>query len=178
MNETTADKVGMKEKLVHEARNLLTYFVYLSVFFIVFRLYTRLVLAEYQIDYFAYGLTVLKSLALAKVIITGEMLKLGEGFAGRPLIVPTVYKSMVFSGFALAFEIIEHLILGWFHGKNPAEVLSELLEHGWPHFLAMALVVSVAFLPFFAFRELGAVLGEGKLQELFFKRRETATGGG
>jgi hypothetical protein len=30
--------------------------------------------------------------------------------------------------------------------------------------------MAVAFVPFFAFRELGRVLGEGKLVELFFRK--------
>jgi hypothetical protein len=32
-------------------------------------------------------------------------------------------------------------------------------------------VIFVAFVPFFAFRELGRVLGEGKIWALFFRRR-------
>jgi hypothetical protein len=128
-----------------------------------------MVLAEYDISYFAYGLSLLKSLALAKIILTGEALRLGERFRGRPLIVPTVYKAVVFSGFTLAFEVLEHLILGWVRGRSAAEVFAEFLDKGWAYNVAMAMVVFVAFLPFFAFRETERVLGEGKLQELFLK---------
>jgi hypothetical protein len=35
----------------------------------------------------------------------------------------------------------------------------------------MTLLIFVAFLPFFAFRELEGVLGEGKLRALFFEPR-------
>ena len=34
------------------------------------------------------------------------------------------------------------------------------------------LVIFVAFIPFFAFRELGRVLGEGKIRTLFFRKRD------
>jgi hypothetical protein len=171
MNGSDEKKVGTKQKLAHELRQLLVIFLYLAGFFTVFRLYTRLVLAEYQINYFHYGLTLLKSLALAKIILTGEALRLGERSRSRPLIFLTFYFAVVFSIFALAFEIVEHLILGWFRGKSPAEVLIEISEKGWPHLAAMTMVVFFAFLPFFAFRETAHALGEGKLRDLFLKPR-------
>jgi hypothetical protein len=169
MNGSAEKTMGAKHKLVHELRRLVGNFLYLASFFMVFRLYTNLVLQEYEISYFHYGLTLLKSLALAKIILTGEALGLGKTSRVRPLITLTVYFAVVFSLFALAFELLEHLILGWFHGKSPAAVFAEILEKGWPHLLAMTMVVFVAFLPFFAFRETARALGEGKLQDLFLK---------
>ena len=41
--------------------------------------------------------------------------------------------------------------------------------------LARVQLMLVAFVPFFAFRQISTVLGEGKLFELFFRRRD---GGG
>ncbi len=162
---------GAKQKLAHELRQLVAITLYLAGFFLVFKVYTRLILEEYRINYFAYGLTLLKSLALAKVILTGEALHLGGKSRPRPLAVQTVRDAVIFSAFALAFEVLEHLILGWFHGKGPAEVFTEIAEKGWPHLLAMTIVVFFAFLPFFAFRETSHALGENKLHELFFKPR-------
>jgi hypothetical protein len=170
MTGSNAARVGWKQKVVHELRQLVAIFVYLSVFFLGFRLYTRLILAEYRINYFEYGLSLLKSLALAKVILTGEALHLGERYRDRPLILPTFYKAVVFSTFALAFEVLEHVILGRVRGKDPAEVLAELLDQGWAYLVAMMVVVFVAFLPFFAFRETERALGENTLRDLFLKR--------
>ena len=50
-------------------------------------------------------------------------------------------------------------------------MLAELLDKGWPHIAGMVLVVFVAFLPFFAFRETERALGKGKLKDLFVKSR-------
>ncbi len=169
MSGTDTKQHGTKEKLVHELRQLLVISLYLFVFFAVFRLYTRLVLEEYDINYFQYGLTLLKSVALAKIILTGEALRLGETSRSRPLIVLTVYFAVVFSAFAFAFEILEHIVLGWFRGKGPSAALAEMADKGWPHLLAMAMVVFVAFLPFFAFRETSRALGAGKLRDLFLR---------
>jgi hypothetical protein len=169
MNDSQERTTGAKQKLVHELRQLVGIFLYLSGFFMVFKLYTKLILEQYEISYFEYGLTMLKSLALAKIILTGEALRLGEMSRSRRLIVSTLYNAVVFSAFAVAFEILEHIVLGWFRGKYPAEVFAEILDKRWPHLLAMMMVVFLAFIPFFAFREMGRALGGTKLYDLFFR---------
>ena len=171
MNGSTVDKMGTGHKLAREIRKLVAYFLYLSSFFLLLRFYTNLMLAAHQVNYMGYGLCVLKSLALAKIILTGESLRLDKSLGKTPLIVQTFYKAALFSAFALVFEVLEHLILGGIRGKAPAEVFAELLDKGWPHLLAMTMIVFVAFLPFFAFREAARALGNGKLQHLFFKWR-------
>jgi hypothetical protein len=165
---------GMKQKLVRESRQLLMIFLYLSVFFTVFRVYTRLILAEYEVNYYVFGLTFLKALALAKVILLGEAFHVGERYRHKPLIITTLYKTVLFCLCAFAFEVLEHLLIGLIRGKDLAEVVAEILDKGWAHLVAMTMVVFVAFLPFFAFRETERVLGVGKLQALFFKRNPTS----
>jgi hypothetical protein len=172
MNSPNSDKPGMKQKLVHEIRRLLLIAAYLACFFLVFRLYTHLVLEDYGVNYFEYGLTLIKALILAKIILTAEALHIGEKFRERPLIVPTVYNTLAFALFALVFELLEHVVLGKVHGKTVAEVFAEITDKGWPNLAGMTLVVIVAFLPFFAFRETERVLGDAKLRDLFLKRRK------
>jgi hypothetical protein len=171
MNSPNSDQPGMKQKLVHEIRRLLLIAAYLACFFLVFRLYTHLILEDYGINYFEYGLTLIKALILAKIILTAEALHIGEKFRERPLIVPTIYNTLAFALFALVFELLEHVVLGKVHGKTVAEVFTEIADKGWPNLAGMTLVIIVAFLPFFAFRETERVLGEAKLRDLFFKPR-------
>jgi hypothetical protein len=166
------EKASKKQKIVHELRSLLAIFLYLALFFVVLRTYTHLILLQRQVSYVAYGLTIIKALALAKIILTGETLRLGERFHDKPLIVSTLYATLIFSAFALAFEVVEHVVLGWFHGKSVAEVFAEIMENGWPHLAGATLVLFVSFLPFFAFRALERDIGEGKLKELFFRSRK------
>jgi hypothetical protein len=175
MNTTTVEKAGIRHKIAREMRKLAFYFLYLCSFFLAIRLYTNLVLADHNINYVRYGLCVLKSLMLAKIILMGETLRLDKSWDETPLALLTVYKAAIFSALAFVFEILEHLVLGALHGKPPGEVIAEILEKGWPHLIAMTMVVFVAFLPFFAFRELGRAIGEGKLQHLFLKRRVPAS---
>jgi len=43
-----------------------------------------------------YGFAVIEALVLAKVIMIGEVARLGRGLERKPLIYPTLYKTVVF----------------------------------------------------------------------------------
>jgi hypothetical protein len=93
-------KEVLKQKIVHETREYLFNAAFLACFFVSLTTYRKLVLAEYQIGYFEYGWALLQALILSKVILIGEALHIGERFQGRPLIVSTLWKSLVFALFA------------------------------------------------------------------------------
>jgi hypothetical protein len=62
-------------------------------------------------------------------------------------------------------------------GKGLAGGFHDLISEGWYEILANGLVVISAFVPFFAIKELGRVLGREKLRALFFRRRaDTGSG--
>jgi hypothetical protein len=144
MNEK---KTGLKAKLWEEAKTLLVVWLYLAVLLGSITTYRRLVLAEYQISYFRYGYSLFEALLLAKVILIGRLLRLGERFRNRPLIIPTLYKTVIFSLFVFTFSILEHLILGLWHGKGPAKVFEELINQGVWESLAHAVVLFIALEP-------------------------------
>ena len=136
MDSAPTTKVGIKQKLLHELKRLLLIAVYLAVFFSVFKLYRRLLLEEYHVGLVVYGYVILQSLALAKIILTGEALRLGGWFRDKPLIVPTLAHTVVFCAFAWAFDVLEHFVVGTVRGKAPSEVLAHILDKGgricWP----------------------------------------------
>ncbi|WP_165235449.1 hypothetical protein [Aquisphaera insulae] len=167
-------KTDAKARLLEEAKTMLFLFAYLSLWLGTFSMYRRLILAEYGIGYFQYGYSFIEALVLSKVIVLGRILGLGERFRDRPLIVPTLYKTMWFSLLLLTFSIAEHLIGGWFHGKTTRIIVAEVLGEGLPEILARTLVHVLALMPILAVWEIGRVLGEGRLFELFFKRRSEA----
>ncbi len=149
-------------------------FVYLAFFFSVFTWYRRLVLGEYQIGYLHYGVSLIQALVLAKVILVGRALRLGRRFQENPLIVPTLYKAVVFTIFVGLFGVVEHTIGGLLHGKGIAGGFEEFISVGRSELLARCLVIFLAFIPFFAFEELERVLGDGKLGKLLFRKRSAA----
>jgi hypothetical protein len=145
-------------------------FLYLVLLIGAFNTYRWLVIAEYHVGHFIYGFALIEALILAKIIIIGDSLAIGERFYDRPLIIPTLYKTMLFSLCVLAFDIPEHLIRGFLHGKDLAEVFQEVIR-GRYEVLARILIMFVAFIPLFAFREAERALGQVNLFELFFRSR-------
>lgn len=170
-------KIGWKQKLAREMIEYLINAAYLTLFFSVFTTYRRLILAHYQISYGQYGISLIKALVLAKIIMIGNVLRLGRRIEDKPLIFPTLYKTVVFTLWVALFSVIESTIRGLLHGKGLAGGLSELASERRYEFLASALVVFFAFIPFFAFRELEQVLGEGKISQLFIRRSRAAEPG-
>ena len=171
MNGTDENKAGVKKKIIHEMTDMLLIFLYLALFFCSFTTYRRLVSDEFGISAFNYGFALVKALVLAKVILLGRYVRFARILDGRPLIFPTLYKVVVFSLLTLVFDVLEHLIGGFIHGKDLGGVFQEIVSTGRDEILARSLVVLFAFVPFFAFSEIGRVLGEGRLGALFLKRR-------
>ena len=143
----------------------------LTLVFAAFTQYRRIVLAVHDITYTNYGFAVIEALLLGKVIMIGDALGLGHGLEQRPLIYPTLYKTIVFSCFVAAFKVIEHVIKTLWQG---GEIIGDLLafSHDGSHeVLAYSLIVFLALIPFFAVRELGRVFGGGNIRALFFRKR-------
>jgi hypothetical protein len=166
-------EAGLKQKLSREMKQFLVIFLYLGVLIGAFNTYRWLIMAEYHVGYFVYGYSLIEALVLAKVILTGESLGIGERFSGRPLIFATLYKTMLFALAVLVISILEHLITGFLHGKGLAGIVQEVIS-GRYEMLGRILVMFVAFIPFFAFREAMQPLGEVNLFDLFFRSRAAA----
>jgi len=145
--------------------------IYLALVFAAFTQYRRLVLAAHEITYTNYWVAVIEALILAKVVMIGNVLRLGRNLDHRPLIYSTLFRTVVFTLFLGAFTVLENMIKVLWKGKGLTGDLVEFLGTGPHEFIADILVVFVAFIPFFAIKELGRVLGEDKIRALFFRRR-------
>ncbi|MGZ9083060.1 MAG: hypothetical protein ACXW3U_13295 [Rhodoplanes sp.] len=159
--------MSLQSKALHEAKKFFWIFIYLWLCFGLFVLYKSLILAEHDIDYTGYGMALVKALVLGKVILVAEGLHVAERHKERPLIYPTLYKSFVFFVLLVLFSMLEHIVRGFFEHKAITESIS-VGGGSLPAILAGGLVMFVVLVPFFAFREIGRVLGENKLYNLFF----------
>jgi hypothetical protein len=155
-------------------RELVEYWIsviYLTLVFAAFTQYRRFVLAAHDIIYTNYWVALIEALILAKVIMIGAVVRLGRGLEDKPLIYPTLYKTVVFSLFVIAFTVVEHTVKGLWGGKGLTGGVVELYREGFDELLAGSLVIFVALIPFFGVKELGRVLGEEKIRALFFRSR-------
>ena len=171
MNSPDKQKGNWKKKIYHEVVEYWINVIYLTLVFAAFTQYRRFILATHDITYANYGFAVIEALILAKVIMIGEVARLCRGLENKPLIYPTLYKTVVFTLFVAVFTVCEHLIKGLWNGTGLMGGFAEFLGKGPHELLANSLVVFVAFLPFFAIKELGRVLGQDKIQTLFIRRR-------
>ncbi len=171
MSKAPTAKTGWKQRVAHELLNYWIAFLYLAFFFATFAWYRRFILAEYHISYYHYGTALIEALILAKVVLIGDALRLGGGHENKPLIFPVLYKAVMFSLFVGLFAVLEHTVGGLVHGKGLAGGFHEIMNEGKDELLARCLLTFFSFIPFFAFRELARVIGEGKLSTLFFRHR-------
>ena len=168
MSTATKAKAGWKQKARAEFIEYWIVVAFLAWFFAVFAFYRRFVLAEYHISYTNYGVGLIEALVLAKLILIGNALRLGRKLDHRPLIVPTLWKALVFSLLVAVFGVLEHTIEGLLRHGGVARGFEELMSKGKYELLGRSLMMFSAFVPFFACKELERVLGEG-LPKLFFR---------
>ncbi|MET1084319.1 MAG: hypothetical protein ABWY12_14915 [Burkholderiales bacterium] len=171
MGSPDQKKRTWKEKMLHELVEYWINVIYLTLVFAAFTQYRRFLLAAYDITYTNYWVAVIEALILAKVIMIGAVVRLGRGLEDKPLIYPTLYKTAVFTVLVGVFKVLEHVIKGVWHGGGITAGFAELAAKGPHEILANSIVVFVAFIPFFAVKELGRVLGEEKIRVLFFRSR-------
>jgi hypothetical protein len=167
MTSHAADaKPGLRERFIHEMKRYLVVVLFLFFFFAGFATYRRFILASYEIDYVEYGWALIKALVLGKVILIGQLLHLGERFHDRPLILSTLWKTLIFGLFIAAFAVLERVVGAFIHHRPLADEFSFSGPDGYELLARIPLQV-VALIPLFAFMELGRVLGEDRLEALF-----------
>jgi hypothetical protein len=157
----------LKKTALHQGKEFLWVFAYLWLCFGLFLLYKSLILAEHDISFAAHGLAFVKALVLGKVILVAKDLHLGERYKNKPLIYPTLYKSVLFFVVLVLFSLLEEIVHGLLQHQTIGESLAEIGGKS-PVMLTYGLIMFVTLIPFFAFQEIGGVLGESKLSQLFF----------
>ncbi len=174
MNVPANKLEGLKEKARHELIEYAFNVVYLTIVFATFTIYRRLMLAAHDVTYTNYGFALIEAFILGKVIMIGGVFRLGRGLEDRPLIYPTLYKTVVFTIFCAVFTLAEHAIKGLASGDGVAGGLAKYAAQGYDVIIANSMVVFVALIPFFAMKELGRVMGREKIGKLFFRTRSPA----
>lgn len=169
MSESHPERMKWWDRIIHEIGEYALIVIYLTLVFAAFIQYRRLILAAHDITYTNYGIAVIEALILGKLIMVGALFRLGRGLEEMPLIVPAVYKTVLFSLLVAVFTVVEHAIKGLWMGNGLAAGVMRFLEKGFHELLAGSLVIFVALLPFFAIRELGRVIGTDKMWALFFR---------
>ncbi|KAF0099945.1 MAG: hypothetical protein FD144_3466 [Rhodospirillaceae bacterium] len=161
----------LKQRGIEEMRRFLLMFVYLYVVFGLFVLNESLVLSERNLSFAPQGFALINAAVMAKVMLIAENLKLGRRFDHLPLIWPVAYKAGLFSLVFMLFHAVERIGLGMVAGKSFAASMPHIGGVTWEGKLTVWAIMSISLLPFFALREIGQILGEGRLWRLMFHAR-------
>jgi hypothetical protein len=169
MSTAESQKESFKEKAAHESKEIAIVFAYLAFLFCALATYSMLLLEKFHISYFIYGAALLNAFVITKIILIGEALHLGRKQEAKPLLVSSVYKAFLFGLLVFGFHVVEEVGKRLIHGKDTVGAFHEVRLDD---LMGRSVIIFCTFIPFFAFRELGRVLGKGKLRDLFMKARE------
>ena len=103
-------------------------------------------------------------------------LRISRKYEHKPLIIPTIYKAVLFTIWVMVFDIIEIYIKAFIKTPDLAEAFKGLLHHINPAWFGAAVVICISFLPFFAMKELSRVMGADNFRGMFFKNRSELQG--
>jgi hypothetical protein len=176
--ERSMEPTAAKTTLIQRARReLIEYIViaaYLYICFGALILYKASVLRAQGIEYEAYGLALVKALVLGKFILIANTLKFGDlREVSRPIL-KILSKTLLFGLLLVVLSVAEEAIVGLIHGRTIQESLGEIADGYLPQALAIGLLMMLILIPYFAFREISARLGEGNLMKLLIARATAA----
>jgi hypothetical protein len=165
MNEKSSSERSLKQKALHELKDLLVLSVYLAFFFCALATYRMLLLRDYHIDSLTYAFALINALVVAKVIMIGELAHIGKRHESKPVFVSAIWKAFVFSVLVLVFHFAEEVVKHLVHGEKFAGAVNETRIDD---LLGRGLVIFCTFITLFGFREVSRVLGEEKFQAMLF----------
>jgi hypothetical protein len=169
-NAVTESKRTLKQKAYEEFKEFLGIAFYLWMVFSVMLLYKSALLSE-QGSFIGHGIAIINALALGKIMLIAQHFNFAENFRERPLIYPTIFKSIAFAIILGIFKVLEEAGIGWYHGKSFAESIGDIGGGTLRGILALMAVLAILLIPFFGLRELGSVFGREKIARLFFTSR-------
>jgi hypothetical protein len=159
------NKLGAK--ILEELHQLLQIALYLYLCLVALLLYASSVAGAHHMEYVHLGYAAVKALVLAKFVLLGHWLHLGERHRNRRLIYSVVYQALALWALLVVLSLIEQFVEGFFHGHSIASGIAELKGNTVGKVLAQSLILFLVLFPYVALRQLGAILGPGKLKQLF-----------
>jgi hypothetical protein len=164
----------MHERALRESKEFAIIAAYLYVTLGAVILMKAAVLHTNGIDSVQLGTALVKAVVLAKFMLIGHAMKIGERNTTKPLIWPTLHKAFAFLVLLVILIFIEEAVVGLFHHQSIASSVGDLFGAKLEETAAGILIMLLVLIPYFAFRVLSDALGEGRLVRMFFVEREPA----
>jgi hypothetical protein len=171
MDNTASPNLTLAQKAKREMIRYLTISAYLYVCFGALILYKSAILRAEGVPFTAFGLAVAKALILGKFMLLAETFKFGERAQAGRIAAQILTKSLLFASLLIVLTFIEEVIVGLVHGRKALDVAMTFAGGTLPQVFASALLMVLIMVPYFAFGEISASMGEGQLRRLLTEIR-------
>jgi hypothetical protein len=162
----------LPHRAIHEFKELAIISLYLYITLGAVILLKAAVLHTHGIEFAPWGIAAAKAVVLAKFMLIGHAMKLGERNSTNPLVWPTLRLAVVFLVLLIVMTVIEEAVVGLFHHRPIAASLGELFGAKLDETLAGYVIMLLILIPYCAFRVLSEELGAGRLERMFFVDRK------
>lgn len=158
--------------LKHEAREVGLVTLYFLLCFGFILTLKKLLLATYDIEFYAFSSAVVGALIVGKVVVVLDKTQAGTRFdRNHSLGAAALYKTMIYSLCTALVLVAEKL----FHAYRESATLGEALMEVWLHqdryiILAKVLCIGLAFMGYHLYAGIDRRLGEGTLRNMVLKR--------
>ena len=159
-------KPTLKERAIEEMRSFKLIASYLFVCFAVLMFYESTLPGGAEAGVFSLGAAAIKAAILAKFLLLGQALGVGEKALVSQLGPTIIGKSIQLWLLVIVLSVAEELLVGRYHGKSFGASLAEYESRSILHMLAKSLLVLLVLLPLIATREFSRTLGPGVLRAM------------
>jgi hypothetical protein len=157
--------------LIKEVREALPAMVFFAIGFNLIVLTTQLILDDYGAQFAGFMVATATALVVGKAVLVAKALPFFRRFDTAPLILPIVFKTVVYWSvvFLARFleKLAEYLLAGARIGNIPEYVTTHFT---WHRFGAIQIWIFVLFLIYVTADELNTLFGHGELFKIFFTR--------
>ncbi len=165
-SQERSSKPTLKERAIEEMRSFKLIASYLFVCFAVLMFYESTLPGGAEAGVFSLGAAAIKAAILAKFLLLGQALGVGEKALMSQLGPTIIGKSIQLWLLVIVLSVAEELLVGRYHGKSFGASLAEYESQSILHMLAKSLVVLLVLLPLIATREFSRTLGPGVLRAM------------
>ena len=159
-------KPTLKERAIEEMRSFKLIASYLFVCLTVLMFYESTLPGGAEAGVFSLGAAAIKAAILAKFLLLGQAMGVGEK-ALMSQLGPTIFgKSIQLWLLVIVLSVAEDLLVGRYHGKSFGASLADYESQSILHMLAKSLVALLILLPLIATREFSRTLGPGVLRAM------------
>ena len=157
------------QRLFREFGELALITAYFYAAFVTLILFKATVLHSYGVHYVVWGAAIFKAVLIAKFMMIGRAMKIGDGHAEGALLRPILYKTIEFLIFLLIMTGIEETTVGLFHHRSMSVIFHGFAGPSLGASLTEVLLLLLILVPFIGFTVLSEALGEGSLRRMLFK---------